>query len=229
MRTLPYEDEEFIRGRVPMTKKEIRILTTGFLGIGPKDSVLDIGAGTGGLTLEAARMAGHVTAVERNPDAVALIHQNKKKLGAKNISVITGKAPEALPKDVFDCIIIGGSGGSLTAIVQWSAAHLKPNGRICANFVSPENAVDCLRVFRTLFNNVQMVQINAARAEQIGAATLMKAQNPIFILSAVSKQTELQAWPASETSAQNAPATAEALEQHSEAKEQIADKENGNN
>ena len=61
------DDEEFIRGNVPMTKQEIRILTIAKARIKPGDLVIDIGAGTGSLTIEAAHIARQVFAVERNP------------------------------------------------------------------------------------------------------------------------------------------------------------------
>ena len=50
-----YKDEAYVRGKAPITKREIRILTIALLGVGPQDVVVDIGAGTGGLTREAAR------------------------------------------------------------------------------------------------------------------------------------------------------------------------------
>ena len=55
---LGIEDEEFIRGKVPMTKKEIRILTLAGAKIGKNDIVCDIGAGTGSLSIDAAIIGG---------------------------------------------------------------------------------------------------------------------------------------------------------------------------
>ena len=51
------DDEEFIRGNVPMTKAEIRAMVMVKAGIHPEDVVADIGAGTGSLTIEAAQCA----------------------------------------------------------------------------------------------------------------------------------------------------------------------------
>ena len=52
-----YRDEDYIRGKAPITKREVRVLTIALLGIDPDDTVVDIGAGTGGLTMEAAHAA----------------------------------------------------------------------------------------------------------------------------------------------------------------------------
>ena len=53
-RTGSIADEEFIRGKVPMTKSEVRSLCLAKLNL-PEDGILyDIGAGTGSVSVEAA-------------------------------------------------------------------------------------------------------------------------------------------------------------------------------
>jgi len=51
-------DEEFERGDVPLTKEEIRCLTLSRLKLEEGNRVLDIGAGSGGLTVECALLLG---------------------------------------------------------------------------------------------------------------------------------------------------------------------------
>ena len=74
------DDEKFLRGRVPMTKREVRILTLANADIGENDTVVDVGAGTGSISIEAAKLAigGHVYAIEKNPDAVNLINRAER-------------------------------------------------------------------------------------------------------------------------------------------------------
>ena len=74
-------DKEFIRGKVPMTKRAVRIITIATACIAPDAIVYDIGAGTGSITIEAAiqASAGHVYAIERNHDGVCLIKKNAEK------------------------------------------------------------------------------------------------------------------------------------------------------
>ena len=86
-------DDEFLRGKVPMTKREVRILTMAELAAMPGDIVADIGAGTGSLSIEAARAVGDGTvyAVERNPEAVQLIRENARRFGLTNIVVKSRK------------------------------------------------------------------------------------------------------------------------------------------
>ena len=92
-------DDEFLRGKVPMTKREVRILTMAELAAMPGDIVADIGAGTGSLSIEAARAVGDGTvyAVERNPEAVQLIRENARRFGLTNIVVEEQEAPAGLP------------------------------------------------------------------------------------------------------------------------------------
>ena len=185
-RHLPYRDSDFIRARVPMTKRGIRILTTGLLGIEPADTVVDIGAGTGGLTIEAARQVpkGRVYAVEHNEEACDLIEQNVRKFGADNVRLIRGHAPDALwPVKSCDRIIVGGSGHELEGIFKWAAAHLKPGGRIAANFVTIENAAGCVRVMNEYFDEPELIQAGISEGTTTGGLTLLKAQNPVFIVT----------------------------------------------
>ena len=117
---LGIDDERFIRGKIPMTKREIRILTLVNAQIGVNDIVIDIGAGTGSISIEAAKIAtnGHVFAVERKLDGVKLIEKNAQKFSVKNITIINAEAPEGLAKiPKIDVAIIGGSGGVLEEIL----------------------------------------------------------------------------------------------------------------
>ena len=74
---LGIKDDAFVRGNVPMTKEEIRILTLVKAQIAPDAVVYDVGAGTGSLSVEAARLApqGHVYAIEKNPEGITLIKE----------------------------------------------------------------------------------------------------------------------------------------------------------
>lgn len=93
-------DEDFLRGKVPMTKEEIRLLSVAKLDIHPQDVIWDIGAGTGSVSIALAYAAseGMVYAIERNEEAVALLAENRKRLGAYNVQIRQATAPEGLEK-----------------------------------------------------------------------------------------------------------------------------------
>jgi len=93
-------DEEFIRTKVPMTKREVRTVSIGKLNLSPDAIVYDVGAGSGSVSVEMALQAPdiRVYAIEKNPDALELLEKNKQKFAADNMEIIAGTAPQALEK-----------------------------------------------------------------------------------------------------------------------------------
>ncbi len=182
------EDEKFIRGKVPMTKQEIRILTLAKAKINETDFVVDIGAGTGSLSVEAARLAarGYVFAIDRDETAVDIITQNAEKFSIDNIIIIHSEAPAGLisvPR--IDVALIGGSGGKLTEILNSVDNKMKPGGRIVINCITMQNLVtglDWLKKREDYRYDAFQVQIN--RLQQVGDYDMVKALNPIAIVTA---------------------------------------------
>lgn len=183
------DDEEFIRGEVPMTKQEIRILTIAKARIKPGDVVIDIGAGTGSLSIEAAMIARQVYAIERNPDAIELIQQNAERFKVDNIIIINSEAPnglEAISK--VDVVLIGGSGGKLTKILDTLDRRIKSGGRIVINCITIQTISDALAYFKSRNNyKYDAIQVQVNRLQQFGSFDMAKALNPIYIVTAVKK------------------------------------------
>ena len=188
MACLGIPDEEFIRGKVPMTKQEIRVLTMVKAQIAPDDIVWDIGAGTGSLSIEAARLAenGHVYSLERKHEGIELIHQNSEKVGVKSLTTIEAEAPEGMDK-IPDCdvAIIGGSGRHLEPILDMIDAHLKVGGRIVLNCITIQTLSSCLEYMRNHKDkyNYEAMQVQVNRLEQVGPYDMAKAINPIYIVT----------------------------------------------
>ena len=102
-------DTEFIRGNIPMTKEEVRILTLAKAKIKADDIIIDIGAGTGSLSIEAALLApkGKVFALEKNLEGIDLIKKNAEtinktgemslNLPKASLTIIKNKKPAAIP------------------------------------------------------------------------------------------------------------------------------------
>lgn len=187
-------DDQFCRGSVPMTKQEVRVVALAKAQIRPADVIIDVGAGTGSFSVEAALLApqGRVFAVERNPEAVALIRKNARKFAAGNIDVRLGEAPGALaglpPADV---IFVGGSGGQLGAILAAGYALLRVGGRLVVNAVTVETlvaAVDQLRQYDLA--EWEAVGLQVTRLECIGRSHLFRAQNPVYIIKGVKRAGE---------------------------------------
>lgn len=180
-------DELFIRGDVPMTKQEVRAVALAKLRLTATDTVWDVGAGTGSVSIEAALVAraGSVWAVERNAAGVRLIRENADAFGCGNVHAVPGVAPEALAKlPVPDAVFVGGSAGELPSIVE-AALEKNSQVRLCVPCVTVETLTEaCALLSGSRFNGFEACQVSAARAEAVGSHHLMKAQNPVFIVNA---------------------------------------------
>ena len=191
MRRFNIPDSEFIRGKVPMTKEEIRILTIAKANICPEDVVLDVGADTGSLSCEAALHAynGQVYAIERKAEGIELIKANTEKLGIGNIKVIEAEAPEGmeqLPK--LNVAIIGGSGSKLAPILDKIDGLLVTGGRIVLNCITIQTLSQCLEYMRQREDyEYTAVQVQVSRWKQVGPYDMAEAMNPIFIVTCVKK------------------------------------------
>ena len=184
---LGLSDEAFIRGKAPMTKQEIRILTLVKAQIEADAIIYDIGAGTGSLSIEAARLApaGHVYAIERKKEAVALIEANGAHFGLRNLS-IEAEAPEGLEAlPTADVILIGGSGGHLEAILDSAAGKLRRGGRLVLNCITVQTlavALSYLHAHADLYR-YEAIQVQVSRLRRVGPYDMAEAQNPIYIIT----------------------------------------------
>lgn len=177
-------DEVFLRGKAPMTKSEIRAVIAAKLRLREDSQVVDIGAGTGSVTVEAALTAsqGHVWALEREAEAAALCRQNAERFALDNVTVIEGSAPESLPAlPQVDRVFIGGSGGRMEEIIARFAAQPV---RMVISAITVESVSEALTALEKYgFQELEIVQIAAARSKKAGSKHLMMGLNPITILS----------------------------------------------
>lgn len=178
-------DGAFLRGNVPITKQEVRSAALGKLAVGPEDVCWDIGAGTGGVSVELALQSKAVWAVERNPEALELLRANRERFRAWNLRPVEGAAPEALdalPKP--DAVFVGGSGGELPRILQ--AVHdANPNARICVSAIALETLHTALETLTALDWETEVTQIAVTRGKPAGPLHLLTAQNPVFLITGV--------------------------------------------
>lgn len=179
-------DEQFVRGKVPMTKQEVRAVVLSKLKLTPTMVCWDIGAGTGSVSVEMALTAwqGQVYAVECNAEGLALIEANRKKWRAANLVPVAGLAPAAaLALPVPDAVFIGGSKGNLREILLL-ALKKNPQVRIVATAVTLETVQQLQQLFSELaLPDYDVVQLAVSRAEPRGNLHLLQAQNPVFIFS----------------------------------------------
>ena len=179
-------DREFIRGKTPMTKEEVRCISLSKLELSANAVIYDIGAGTGSIAVECARQSitGSVYAIEQNEQALELLKENQRKHRAWNLEIVAGQAPEALeglpvPTHAF----IGGSGGRLLEIVEvlW---RKNPSVRLVINVISLETLREVMELMDDeIFSHKDIVQISVAKARELGRHPLMMGQNPVYVIT----------------------------------------------
>ena len=184
-RTQGLPDEAFERGDVPMTKQEVRAAVLAKLAVRPEDILWDVGAGTGSVSVELALAAprGRVYAVECRPEGCALIKANREKFRTRNLVLVEGLAPDALSDlPAPDAVFIGGSKGSLAAIVD-AALDKNSDARICVSAIALETLSAAVAALTAKGRTVQVSQIAVSRAKAVGGLHLMMAQNPIYLIT----------------------------------------------
>ena len=183
--TTGIRDEEFVRGKIPMTKEEVRTVSIAKLGLTKDAIVYDVGSGTGSVAVEIARLGvKQVYAVEKNPQAIALIKENIKKFKLTNVTVIPGEAPDALcnlpaPTHVF----VGGSGGKMKKILS-KVKGKNNSASVVINAVSFETLNECIQAEKEFdIIDFDIISLAVTRTNQVGNYHMMKSENQIFICS----------------------------------------------
>lgn len=179
-------DDEFITGKVPMTKSEVRTVSIGKLNLKSDFVVYDVGAGTGSVSIEIALKLtnGTLYAIEKNEIACDLIRQNKKKFKTYNIKLINELAPKGLkdlPKP--DACFIGGSSGNMDEIIK-VILEKNPFVNVVINTITLESlneAIDCMEKYK--LQDVEIVNLSVAKSKSVGKYHMMMGQNPIYVIS----------------------------------------------
>jgi precorrin-6Y C5,15-methyltransferase (decarboxylating) len=184
--TVGISDDRFVRGNVPMTKESVRTAAVSKLNLEPHHTVWDVGAGTGSVSVACALAArkGTVYAIEKNPQGINLLEQNKKAFGVTNLQIVPGTAPDVLAElPAPDRVFIGGSSGRIREI--FAAIRTKnPAARIvvtAATLESLTDAIQCWKEFGAGYPDV--TQLTAAESRPLGQYHMMTGQNPVWILS----------------------------------------------
>ena len=183
-------DECFLQSRPKrglLTPAEVRSLALAELQLRPASEVWDVGAGSGSVGLEAARIArdGRVHAIEMDPDDHALIRENAARFGVMNLNPVLGRAPEAwasLPDP--DAIYVGGSGRDVAMLVDQAWSRLKPGGRLVTACNSIENLAAMHTLLRSRSGDAAYWMVNIARGIEQLDRIRFEAINPIFLIAA---------------------------------------------
>ncbi|WP_178915673.1 precorrin-6Y C5,15-methyltransferase (decarboxylating) subunit CbiT [Natronomonas gomsonensis] len=160
------------------TKPEVRSVTLGKLELGPTDHFVEVGSCTGAVTVEAARQAGRVTAIERKPKRLETTEKNLAANGIDGVELVEREAPEGLPEDA-DALFLGGS-RNYEEVLDFAAET--GIDRVVMNVSRLEIAGDAVRAFRErdLFEEVLQVQVSTGY--ELAGATSFDSNNPVYVI-----------------------------------------------
>ena len=175
------KDEDFLREKIPMTKFHIRSENFFRLNLSQGDKFLDIGVGTGSVSVQAALLGAEVVGIEQNEDDLSLCRRNAQRHKV-SLDLIEGSAPEDLPDRIFDKIFIGGASKVLPEVLIYTKTHLREGGIVVANFILTSSLELFLRELKSMnFKNIEAGLRQSANMSDNG---LWKGENPIYIVSA---------------------------------------------
>jgi precorrin-6B C5,15-methyltransferase / cobalt-precorrin-6B C5,C15-methyltransferase len=183
-------DECFLQSRPKrglLTPAEVRSLALAELQLSVSSIMWDVGAGSGSVGLEAARIArdGRAYAIEMDPDDQALIRENASRFGVANLEPVLGRAPEAwatLPDP--DSIYVGGSGRDVAMLVEQAWGRLKPGGRLVTACNSIENLAAMHALLRSRSGDSAYWMVNIARGVEQLDRIRFESLNPTFLIAA---------------------------------------------
>ena len=192
MRLFGNPDEAFAQSlpkRELITQAEVRAIALALMDLRPESVVWDIGAGSGSVSIEAARLAprGMVYAIEPEPTDLALIESNAEAFAVDNVRAIPGRAPEVLASlPTPDAIFVGGTGRQVESILREAWTRLAEGGRLVVNVATVDGLATAHTVLKQLAGGsvVEVRQVWIARGIDQLDRVRFEAANPTFVLSA---------------------------------------------
>lgn len=194
--TFGIEDHEFYQRKPEkglITKKEVRVLSISSMCIKEDSIVWDIGACTGSVSIEAAKVAteGAIYAIEKNEHDLENFYQNTKKFRTE-ITVKHGVAPKYL--DEFpdpDAVFIGGTSGGMEQILDHCCKRLKSDGRIVLNAATIESLMEAVSAFKRRNYEISINLVQISRSKPILNLTRFEGLNPVYIVTAKRKEEKI--------------------------------------
>lgn len=176
-------EDDIIHSGGLITKDEVRAVTLHKLRLMNKGVFWDIGAGSGSVSLEVARLCPElkVYAIEKDRQQIQNILSNQQKFRADNIYLVKGEAPESLKEIPFpQRVFIGGSGGKLEKIIKY-IVNISVD-IVVINAATIETLNKALKSLQQSDYDLDVVQINVSRMKKIGEGNYLSALNPVFII-----------------------------------------------
>lgn len=176
---LPESEFEHRSGMI--TKPEVRSLVVARIGPGPGDLVWDVGAGSGSVAIECARLGAAAIAVERDPESCSRIRRNAEHYGAY-VQVVEGDAPAALHElPEPDAVFVGGTGGNFEEIVKLAA--IRARRAVVLTLITLERVVPAGEILEDCGYEVEATFLQASRVKGVGSLHRLAPETPVFVVA----------------------------------------------
>jgi cobalt-precorrin-6B (C15)-methyltransferase len=162
------------------TQDEIMAVSLFKLGLRSTDTVLEIGCGTGKVSIAAAQQAKKIVSLDKRPEAITTAQEAAEKSGIKNIEFFCTDAVDYLASDrIFDCAFIGGS-QQLIRILPLLAKKVKRT--IVINAVLLSTLAQAVATLQELGIFCEVVQVQVSRSHEIAGSIMFKPIDPVYII-----------------------------------------------
>jgi cobalt-precorrin-6B (C15)-methyltransferase len=164
------------------TQDEIMAVSLFKLGLCPTDTILEIGCGTGKVSVAMGRLVKKVFTVDTRPEAISAATETARKAGVSNIDFSCVSAADFLKKDQrYDCAFIGGT-KNLSEVLLLLPGQVRRTIVINAVMVSTlERAVATLKDLGIF---TEVVQVQVSRSYDIAGSIMFRPIDPVFIIVA---------------------------------------------
>jgi cobalt-precorrin-6B (C15)-methyltransferase len=182
-------DEYFLREEeVPITKEEVRSIIISKLRLKENDSVIDIGCGSGSITVELCLQCqkGKVFGVDLDFQAVNLTKKNLEKFKV-DAEIRLGNAMDILESlPAVDAIVIGGTTGKTQELIDQSIHKLNHGGRLVITTILIETMFKAMKTVNesNFLKDIDFTQITISKGRTTKTGTMLLARNPVLIISA---------------------------------------------
>ncbi|MFA4859969.1 precorrin-6Y C5,15-methyltransferase (decarboxylating) subunit CbiT [Methanoregula sp.] len=162
------------------TQDEIMAVSLAKMGVRSTDTVLEIGCGTGKVSVAMAQRAKKVYSVDIRPEAVALATETARKAGVHNIEFSHAEATAFLHSErIYDCAFLGGT-KNLLAILPSLSKNVRRT--IVINAVLLSTVSDAVNALQELGLFCEVVQVQVSRSHAIAGSIMFKPIDPVYII-----------------------------------------------
>ncbi|MFX0162136.1 MAG: precorrin-6Y C5,15-methyltransferase (decarboxylating) subunit CbiT [Candidatus Hodarchaeota archaeon] len=174
-------EKRFMKVKGGPTKEEILAIALYKLDLRDGDIFLDVGCGTGSVSIAAAKVASKIFAIDRRKEAIEASKFNFRLAGISHkIELIHGETPQVLEKvGEIDSVFIGGSENLEETL---TVLESKVRRRIVVNAARLETVITAIKKMRELGNFKEVVHVQVSKGYELQGGMAFKPENPVFII-----------------------------------------------